>query len=103
VEILLKITSMLYDSRQYPELFTQLKNLTKKRGQSKKAITSMVQQCMGYIETLSNLDFKLQLIETLKDVCDKKIYLEVEYARCCLMMVKWNENQANIEKAADIM
>jgi 26S proteasome regulatory subunit N5 len=43
------------------------------------------------------------LIETLKDVCDKKIYLEVEYARCCLMMVKWNENQANIEKAANIM
>ena len=43
------------------------------------------------------------MIETLKDVCDKKIYLEVEYARCCLMMVKWNENQANIEKAANIM
>ena len=103
VELLVQITELLYRNRQYDELFAQLVSLSKKRGQSKKAITSMVQQCMGYIETLSNLDFKLRLIETLKEVCDKKIYLEVEYARCCLMMVKWNENQANIEKAANIM
>jgi hypothetical protein len=44
---------------------------------------------MTYIDTLSNLNFKLELIKTIKDVADKKIYLEVEYARCCLMMVKW--------------
>jgi len=37
---------------------------------------------MTYIDTLSNLNFKLELIKTIKDVADKKIYLEVEYARC---------------------
>ena len=58
---------------------------------------------MTYIDHLSNLNFKLELIETLKEVTDKKIYLEVEYARCCLMMVKFNENQQNIEQAAKIM
>lgn len=63
----------------------------------------MVQACMIYIDQLSNLDMKLKLIEVLKEVTDKKIYLEVEYARCCLMMVKWNENQQNIEVAAKIM
>lgn len=52
----------------------------------------MVQLCMVFIDQLSNLDVKLGLIATLKEVTDKKIYLEVEYARCCLMMVKWNEN-----------
>ena len=76
----------------YSELFNQLKTLAKKRGQSKKAIVGMVELCMTYIEKLTNLEFKLELINTLKEVCDKKIYLEVEYARCCLMMVKWNEN-----------
>jgi hypothetical protein len=86
------IAQLLFDHRLYEELFNQLKNLTKKRGQSKKAITSMVQLCMVFIDQLSNLDVKLGLIATLKEVTDKKIYLEVEYARCCLMMVKWNEN-----------
>lgn len=46
---------------------------------------------------------KLRLIETLKQVCDKKIYLEVEYARCCLMMVKHKEDSANIDEAAKIL
>lgn len=86
------IAALLFQERLYSELFFQLKTLTKKRGQSKKAITTMVQTCMGYIDQIANLEFKLQLISTLKEVTDKKIYLEVEYARCCLMMVKWNEN-----------
>jgi hypothetical protein len=44
---------------------------------------------MTYIDPLSNLDIKLELIKTIKDFADKKIYLEVKYARYCLMMVKW--------------
>ena len=52
---------------------------------------------MNHINEISVLDIKLNLIETLKEVCDKKIYLEVEYARCCLMMVKFNESSDNID------
>ena len=88
-KILLEIASLLYTNREYNTLFSEIKNLTKKRGQSKKAIISLVHQCMTYIDTLSNLNFKLELIKTIKEVSDKKIYLEVEYARCCFMMVKW--------------
>ena len=58
---------------------------------------------MKHIDELQNLEVKLKLIETLKEVCDKKIYLEVEYARCCLMMVKFNESSDNIDQAAKIM
>jgi len=53
----------------------------------------MVQVCMSKIESLQNMSIKLDLVKTLKEVTDKKIYLEVEYARCCLMMVKWNEKE----------
>jgi hypothetical protein len=34
---------------------------------------------------------------------EKKIYLEVEYARLCLASVKLMENQENIDEAARIM
>ncbi len=39
---------------------------------------------------------KLEFINTLKNVCDKKIFLEVEYARCCLMLVKYKEDENEI-------
>ena len=37
----------------------------------------MVKLCMGYIETVQNLADRTQFIETIKSVCDKKIFLEV--------------------------
>jgi len=33
---------------------------------------------MSYIEKISDLDTKLMHIRTIKDVCEKKIYLEVK-------------------------
>ena len=45
----------------------------------------------------------MALINSLKEISDKKIYLEVEYARLCLMSVKLMENEHNINEAAKIM
>lgn len=39
----------------------------------------------------------------MKTVCDKKIYLEVEYARCCLDIVKLKEDDNEINEAARIL
>lgn len=58
---------------------------------------------MGYIKEIDNLDIKIKLIETIKQVCDKKIFLEVEYARCCLLLVKHKEDDGMIEQAATIL
>jgi hypothetical protein len=38
----------------------------------------MVQQAMGYIKEINDFDTKIELIKTLKEVTDKKIFLEVE-------------------------
>lgn len=32
---------------------------------------------MEYVKEITDLPIKLKLIETIRDVCDKKIYLEV--------------------------
>lgn len=52
---------------------------------------------MGYEKEIQDLPTKIKLIETIKDVCDKKIYLEVEYARCCLHLVKYKEDDNMID------
>lgn len=38
---------------------------------------------------------KIKFVTTIKDITEKKIFLEVEYARCCMTLVKHNENQTN--------
>lgn len=67
-----------YDTQEYEKMFSLIISLSKKRGQPKKAMIEMVQLCMSFINLIQDLNTKLKLIETLKEVCDKKIFLEVE-------------------------
>lgn len=40
----------------------------------------------------------------MKDITEKKIFLEVEYARCCMILVKFNESKTNdLKQAVKIM
>lgn len=58
-----------------------------RRGQGKKAQIEMIQLAMTWLNSCEE-PIKTKLIETIRDVTAKKIFLEVEYARCVLMIVK---------------
>ena len=62
---------------EYDKMFHLIELLSKKRGQPKKALVDMVQLGMTYIHLIHDMPLKLKLLETLKEVCDKKIFLEV--------------------------
>ena len=47
----------------------------------------MIQLAMTWIPEIQE-PHRTKLIETIRDVTAKKIFLEVEYARCVLMIVK---------------
>ena len=66
---------MTYDMHEYEKMFHLIEVLSKKRGQPKKALVDMVQLGMTYIHLLQDMPLKLKLLETLKEVCDKKIFL----------------------------
>ena len=53
-----------------------MKLLATKRGQPVRAQVEMVRLCMTWIEGITQMDQKLKYIDTIKSVCDKKIYLE---------------------------
>jgi len=50
---------------------------------------------MEFIETITNEKEKITFIEVIRDISAKKIFLEVEYARCCMKLVKYNEDKTN--------
>ena len=65
-----------------------------RRGQSKKAQIEMIQLAMTWLPTIQE-PHRTRLLETIRDVCAKKIFLEVqlfwfkvEYARCVMLIVK---------------
>lgn len=101
--LLPQIIKIAFDAKEYYQLNELIKLLAKKRGQSKKAQIDMVQLSMKFIDQLPSIDLKTNLINTIKEVTEKKIFLEVEYARCCLMLVKMNEDESNIDEAARIL
>ena len=58
---------------------------------------------MSWLPEIKDQDKKMKVIETIKDVTDKKIFLEVEYARAVMMIVQNKEDANNIGDAAKIL
>jgi len=91
--ICVRAVQISFDTKEWDKLNQLIKILAKKRGQPKKALIDMVQLCMKFVDQMPTVPLKLSLIDAIKVVCEKKIFLEVEYARCCLMTVKHKEDE----------
>ena len=74
-----------------------------KRGQAKKAQIELVQLVMSWLPSVKDNDQRMRIVETVREVSDKKIFLEVEYARAVLMIVQNKEDANNISDAAKIL
>lgn len=92
---------MSYDQKEYKHLRQFIPLLTKKRGQAKKAITDMVQLAMTYIDKMPNREEKFNLINTLRETTDGKIYVEVEYARVTKQYSEMKEEDGELDEATD--
>lgn len=101
-KLLVKICQLLYAAKEWPKLHEHIVLLSKKRGQLKRAITDMIQLCMGWLPDLDKAT-KLELIATLNEVTKGKIFVEVEQARLTKMEARMKEEEGDIEAAANLM
>lgn len=90
-----------FDQKEYKWLREFMILLTKRRGQAKKAITEMVQQVMGYLDQMPNREEKFNLIGSLREATDGKIYVEVEYARATRIYSEMKEEDGELDEATD--
>lgn len=86
---------MCYKAKQFEKLREMIEFLMGRRGQSKKAQIEMIQLAMSWVKETAEPE-RTKLIETIRDVTSKKIYLEVEYARCVLLIVQSKESDNDI-------
>eukprot|EP00184_Porphyridium_aerugineum_P004377 CAMPEP_0184700316 /NCGR_PEP_ID=MMETSP0313-20130426/11873_1 /TAXON_ID=2792 /ORGANISM="Porphyridium aerugineum, Strain SAG 1380-2" /LENGTH=515 /DNA_ID=CAMNT_0027159917 /DNA_START=80 /DNA_END=1627 /DNA_ORIENTATION=- len=88
---------------QWKLLADQILQISKRRSQLKQATTKMVQEAFTYIDDTPDQATKVMLIETLREVCAGKIYVELEEARLTRMLAAIREKDGNLESAAAIM
>eukprot|EP00922_Rhytidocystis_sp_ex-Travisia-forbesii_P055631 GHVS01082402.1.p1 GENE.GHVS01082402.1~~GHVS01082402.1.p1 ORF type:complete len:470 (+),score=72.75 GHVS01082402.1:31-1440(+) len=76
--------------------------LCRKRGQLKKSVVDMVRLCTQWLDDLQG-DGKWALIQTLIQVTEGKIFVEVERARLTLVCAQIKETEGAIEEAATLL
>mmetsp|Transcript_11908 Transcript_11908/g.27778 ORF Transcript_11908/g.27778 Transcript_11908/m.27778 type:complete len:459 (-) Transcript_11908:58-1434(-) len=96
------IVQLHYDTKEWAKLREYIVLLAKKRGQLKRAITDMVHLAMTWLPDLDK-EKKLELIATLNEVTEGKIFLEVEKARLTKLMAEMKEAEGKVDEAAGLL
>ncbi len=72
-KVLNRIVHLAKDTNDWKLLNEQLILLSKKHGQLKAAVASMVQEVSTFLDDTPNLDIKIQTIETIRTVTESKV------------------------------
>lgn len=107
--VLAKIVELLVAHDDWQQLNELITTLSKKHGQLKTSIQVMVQHVISSLDKLQNsvesqLKTKIQLIETIRTITDKKIFVEVERATVLRMLSDIYLNEKNdLDSATEIL
>lgn len=72
-------------------LLSTVTSICNKRAQFQRTAIELVRSSMTLIDAIADVGQKVAFVAGLKSICEKKIYLEVEFARCAMILVKYNE------------
>ena len=106
---LVKIVDTLAQNRDWEYLNELITLLSKKHGQLKSSIQQFLQSTIDKLELLSDddkseLETKVKLIETIRTVSDKKIFVELERAIVSRKLSEiYLEKYDNLDKATEIL
>jgi len=93
-----------FDQKDLVHVREWLLVMSKRRAQSKKASTDMVQLCMEtFMALLPSREERFQMLSTLRTATDGKIFLEREYSKVTRELVEMYEADGKIDEAAKII
>jgi len=94
---------LCYEYQRLDLLNEKLALLAKRRGQLKAVIRDTVQEAMSYVNKIGNLEAKIALIDTLRNITEGKIFVEIERARLTRILAKIREDEGKVGEAAKIL
>ncbi|ANB15039.1 proteasome regulatory particle lid subunit RPN5 [Sugiyamaella lignohabitans] len=81
----------------------QIQLLSKKHGQLKQAITSLIQEAVKGVDNAPDQATKVETIENIRTVTEGKIFVEVERARVTRILSQIKEANGDIDSASEIL
>ncbi|KAJ7596844.1 hypothetical protein C8J56DRAFT_1000939 [Mycena floridula] len=88
------IVEHCYQARDFVQLNSAISVLSKKHGQLKEVIKTMVELVLGWLESVKQKEGTekwIELLETLRDVTEGKIFLETPRARVTILLAHHHE------------
>lgn len=103
-EICTRILQMTFDKGELTKLREFLLVLCKRRGQAKKPVVDMVALCQkDLFEKLPSRAEKYKMLESLREACEGKMFLEREYSQATMLLVKYLEEDGKSEEGTNII
>lgn len=105
--VLKLVIDLCAQSNNWELMNEQITTLTKKHGQMKQAIVVLIQEAIAVIneDKAAGLDTetKISVIETIRQVTEGKIFVEVERARVSRTLAHIKDAQGNVDAATEIL
>lgn len=104
-EVVLATIRLVREKKDWEQMNATLTQISKRRSQNKAAISAMVQEAMGpsYLDATPDVETKRNLIVTLRDITDGKIFVETERARLTRTLSHLLEAEGKVAEACDII
>jgi 26S proteasome regulatory subunit N5 len=102
IRLVTALLKIFYEKKELAKLSEYILMIAKKRSQLKKVILDMVQTAMGWLDSLER-KAKYDLMETLRQVTEGRIFVEVEGARITKMNALMLEEDGKAEEAANLL
>lgn len=101
--VLSTIVQLLVSHQKYEDLSELIMTFSKKHGQFKDAIQSMIQEFIKHLDDMSDEQTKVKVLESILAVTENKIHLEVERARVSKKMSDLLYSKGDLDGAAKVL
>ena len=95
---------MAYDNNELTKMREFFLVLCKRRGQAKKPVVEMVELCQKTLfDKLPTRAEKYKMLESIRDACEGKMFLEREYAQATKSLCEYLEEDGKAEEGTKII
>lgn len=102
--IMVKLVELLFYSKDWELLNEELTLLSKKHGQLKESIQTLIQETINKLDEVKDLDTKMKIIDTIRIVTENKIFVEIERAKVTKILSDILLNEKNdLDKACEVL
>jgi 26S proteasome regulatory subunit N5 len=99
----LEVLNVIRACGEWKSLNDHIALLCKRRAQLKNVVQDVIRRGVEFVEQTPGKETKLELIETLREVSQGKIFVELERARLTMTLANMKEAEGKGSEAADIL